>query len=86
MKISFEAHKDRVEGMVVVEGNVWTCSNKILVWDAKTYKQSQTCQSIHQHVIKRLLWVSINPDHSYVWSGDVKGKICIWDVQVGFFI
>lgn len=81
---SFHAHNGRVEALLFVEGFVWSGAQSIRMWDTKTFENILTLQKPHVSGIRVLRWVSVSPDESYVWSGDVDGLICIWDIQVSF--
>jgi len=78
---SFEAHAERVEALVLVEGCVWSCGKNMKVWDTKTFESIVSLREPHSCGIRVLHWVSVSPDESYVWSGDIDGLICIWDTQ-----
>ena len=69
--------------MALVEGSVWSSGSNIKVWDSKNYDNLCTLRDPHQSLIRNLQWVSVSPDDSYVWSGDVDGLACIWNINVG---
>ena len=79
---SFKAHESRVLELILVEGYVWSSADHIKIWDCRTFEQEIALKEPHKDIIRNLEWVSVSPDESYVWSGDINGVICIWDIRV----
>jgi len=82
----FCAHEDRVQALILVEGRVWSSSTSIKVWDSRDYANLGSLKEPHKNLIRNLQWVSVNPDESYVWSGDVDGIVCVWDITTSRLI
>ena len=67
--------KRPVTAMAVVEGRLWAMSDRLTIWDSKTYSLVSSVGSPHTEAATALLFL---PDLKAVWCSSLDSTFSIW--------
>jgi len=77
----WQAHPaSRINAIVSVGNEVWSCGNEIFVWDKTTFAMTKVLQ-MHSGPINCLEVVKAPNGNLHVWSGSFDKTIIIWDAK-----
>lgn len=75
--ISFQAHSQKINGLAICKGNVWSCSDDstICVWNTRNFRLIEKLTH-HSGAVYGLCSLS-----DQVWSCSWDKTICVWDID-----